>query len=101
MAISEIITSIILFIQYPVSYKIGFENSKTLLNVVGILPGLIIMTLPSALIKSNFLRNKLDSISNFAINNQIILIAFSILTLIILGYISYLVSYRICKRKEV
>ena len=101
MAISEIITSIILFIQYPVSYKIGFENSKTLLNVVGILPGLIIMTLPSALIKSNFLRNKLDSISNFAINNQIILIAFIILILIILGYISYLVSCGICKRKEV
>lgn len=101
MGISEIIVSIILFIQYPVSYKIGFENSKTLLNIICTLPGIIMMSLPSALIKSDFLRDKLDSILNFSINNQIILITFSILTLIMLGYISYLVSCKICRRKEV
>ena len=101
MAISEIITAIILFIQYPVSYKIGFENSKTLLNIIGTLPGLIIMPLPSILINSNFSQSILDGISNFAINNEIILITVSILILIIIGYISYLISCTICKKKEV
>ena len=100
MAISEIIAAIILFIQYPVSYKIGFENSKILLNIIGTLPGFIMMSLPTALIWNTFLDDKLDSILNLAVNNEIFLITFSILILIILGHISYLESCRICKRKE-
>jgi hypothetical protein len=101
MGISEIIVSIILFIQYPVSYKIGFENSKILLNIICTLPGIIMMSLPTTLIRNTFLGDKLDSILNFVVNNENILITVSIFILIILGYISYLVSCRICKRKEV
>jgi hypothetical protein len=101
IALSEIITVIILFIQYPVSYKIGFQNSKTLLNIIGTLPGLIILPLPSILINSNFLQSTLDIISSFVINNDIILITVSILILIMIGYISYLISCRICKKKDV
>ena len=101
MGISEIIVSIILFIQYPVSYKIGFENSKILLNIISTLPGIIMMSLPTTLIRNTFLGDKLDRILNFVVNNENILITASIFILIILGYISYLASCRICKRKEV
>lgn len=98
----EIIVNLILFIQYPISYKLGLHNRNFLMNSICTLPGIIMCLLPTFLIESRlFLILNLDKDIDFIVNNCISLFSFSILILVILGYISYFVSYRVCRRKEI
>lgn len=88
---------IICFIQYPIYYKVGLEKGRIVSMIIYLVPAFIVFILPRCLMEENLFTNeKLQESQNF-----IILILFSLLTLIFIGYISYLISCRICKRKEV
>lgn len=94
MILSEITVLIFLFIQYPLSYKIGFDGKKTILNIIGIVPAVLVIMLPE------FLKKELGYYVGFVLNNEFILLGISIFTLMTIGYLSYLVSYKICMKKE-
>lgn len=64
-------------------------------------PALVIFTLPSLLIDDKFFLNKILSYAvNFIVSNKSIIILLNILVILALGYMSYLISCRICKNKE-
>lgn len=100
MCLSEIIIAIILFIQYPVSYKIGFNDSKIILNLISIIPAMIMMVLPGLLIEDKLIGGRIDGILNIIKNNMYFFTAISMMLLIVACYISYLVSCKICRNKE-
>lgn len=95
MVLSEMVVLVVLFIQYPLSYKIGFDGKKTVLNIMGIVPAVSVIMLP------DFLKRELMYLMNSILNNELILLTLGIIFLSILGYLSYLVSWRICIKKEV
>lgn len=85
-------TSLVMcFIQYPLYYKLGIENGRILSMIIYFIPAAIV------LVAQNFLKNRLIVIH---INN-IILMFISLLLVIFTGYISYLISYKVCKSKEI
>lgn len=87
------------FIQYPIYYKFGMEKGKAISILVYLLPAFFIFALPSFLVNKDgfILKNSLD----FIINNKLILIIISMLVTALIGYISYKISYKICKAKEI
>lgn len=95
MFLSEITVLIFLFIQYPLSYKIGFDGKKTILNIIGIVPAVLVIMLPE------FIKKELGYLLEVILNNEVILSVCSIFIIMIIGYCSYLVSYKICMKKEV
>lgn len=101
MCLSEIIVFLILFIEYPISYKIGFESSKIIQNVMCIFPACAMLALPAFLMEDNLLGENLNSYLHFILSNKIIMITICSFLLIIAGYISYLISCKICRKKEV
>lgn len=101
MSLSEIIVLLILFIEYPISYKIGFENGKIVLNLMSIVPACMAIGLPEFLMNNNLLGEKVGRYSNFILNNKINMITSCIFILIIAEGISYLISCKICRKKEV
>ena len=94
--LSGIVSLIICFIQYPLYYKVGIENSKVISIIIYLIPAFIVYMLPNFLKENNLFTNLI-----FSNDNSIILILLSLLTVMIIGYISYLISCKICKRKEV
>lgn len=93
---------IICFIQYPIYYKVGLEKGRIVSMIIYLVPAFIVFILPRCLMEENlFINEKLQESQKFFISNNIILILCILLTLIFIGYISYLISCRICKRKEV
>lgn len=102
MLLCQIIVYIILFIQYPISYKLGLHNRNFLMSMICTLPGIIICSLPTFFIENkSFIILNLDNHIDFIVKNEMILISLSIFALIIIGYVSYLISCKICKLKEV
>ena len=47
-----------------------------------------------------FNTNELNNIGNFILNNKIVFIVLNMLSIEVIGYISYLASCKICSRKE-
>lgn len=96
---SGLLSSIICLIQYPLYYKFGFVRGNMLSTLIRVVPGFIVFAVP------NF---ALDSARNTSIelykNFDVVLILLSILGVFatcLIGYISYLLSCKICKEKEV
>jgi hypothetical protein len=101
MCFSEIITAIVLFIQYPVNYKIDFNDNKMILNLISIIPAMSMMVFPGLLIDGSLFGARLDNILSIVKDNINFFTTISIFILIIAGYISYYISCKICKNKEV
>lgn len=102
MFLLGIMSLITCLIQYPIYYRFGFEKGKAISMVTYLIPAFAIFSLPSFVVKSDFLEvGKLESSFKFIMNNVSILVTFSVLIVIIIGYISYLASCKICKKKEV
>lgn len=94
--LSGLVSLIICLIQYPLYYKVGIENARIISIIIYFIPASIVFMLQNYVMKNNLFTNLF-----FSSGNSIILILFSLLIVIIIGYISYLVSCRICKKKEV
>lgn len=86
-----VVCLIICFIQYPIYYKIGFQNGRILSTITYIIPAIIIFVLPHG---NEYLNNK------FHLGNNISIMIISLLIAVFIGGVSYLVSYEICKTKE-
>lgn len=91
ICLSALISLIVCFIQYPLYYKVGIENTRIISIMIYIIPGAFVYALPN-IFRKNF---------NFNTENDITLIFISLLTLAILGGISYLISYKVCKNKQI
>lgn len=96
---SGLLSSIICLIQYPLYYKFGFVRGKMLSTVIHLVPAFIVFTVPSF---------ALDSVRNTNIELYknldvvlILLLALGVFVTCLIGYISYLLSCKICKKKEV
>ncbi|NRT73773.1 ABC-2 transporter permease [Clostridium beijerinckii] len=87
------------FIQYPIYYKFGMEKGKAVSLLVYLLPAFFIFALPSLLLSKDTFG--LESSLNFIINNKLILVVIGVLVTALIGYISYLISCKICKAKEI
>ena len=94
--LSGIVSLLICFIQYPLYYKVGIENGRIISIIIYIIPAVIVFMLPNYFKENNLFTNLI-----FCKDNISIIILFSLLTVIFIGYISYLISYRICNKKEV
>ncbi|WP_315078204.1 ABC-2 transporter permease [uncultured Clostridium sp.] len=92
-----IITTIICMIQYSVYYKFGMEKGRAILMLVYMVPAFFIFALPSILSE----RTIPDNILNFIIANKAIVGITSIITIVIVGVISYLISCSICKNEDI
>ena len=96
ICLNGIISLIICLIQYPICYKFGLEKGKILSTVIYIISAMVIFILPQG---NQYIYEKLQK--NLYLSNNIVLILFSLLIVTFIGYISYLISCRICKKKEV
>ena len=94
--LSGIVSLVICFIQYPIYYKVGIENGRIISIIIYLIPAFIVVMLPNYLKENNLFTNLIFG------NDKIrIIMLFSLVTVIFIGYISYLISCRICKKKEV
>lgn len=102
MSFCGILSLITCFVQYPIYYKFGIEKGKAISMLVYFLPAFLIFGLPSFLIESgNFsIENLINSI-NYIFSNSVELLILGGLILCVIGYLSYLISYKICKAKEI
>ncbi|WP_252237990.1 MULTISPECIES: ABC-2 transporter permease [unclassified Clostridium] len=92
-----IITTIIGMIQYSVYYKFGMEKGRAILMLVYMVPAFFIFALPSILSEKTIPNN----ILNLIISNKAIIGIASIITIIIVGAISYLISCSVCNNKDI
>ncbi|MGN2346983.1 ABC-2 transporter permease [Clostridium cagae] len=97
MCFAGIITTIICMIQYSVYYKFGMEKGRAILMLVYMVPAFFIFALPSILSE----RTIPNSILNLIISNKAIIGIASIITIIIVGVISYLISCFVCNNKDI
>ncbi|WP_252236502.1 MULTISPECIES: ABC-2 transporter permease [unclassified Clostridium] len=97
MCFAGIITTIICMIQYSVYYKFGMEKGRAILMLVYMVPAFFIFALPSILSE----RTIPNSILNLIISNKAIIGIASIITIIIVGVISYLISCSVCNNKDI
>lgn len=88
--LSAFVCLIMCFIQYPLYYKLGIQNGRIISLVIYIIPGAIVYALP------NIFRKRFD----LSVNNSVILMLICIIIVAIFGIMSYLVSYKICKNKQ-
>ncbi|WP_297417205.1 ABC-2 transporter permease [Clostridium sp.] len=97
-----ILSLITCFIQYPIYYKFGMEKGNAISILVYLLPAFLIFGLPSFLIESgnSSIENFINSL-NYIFSNSVELLLLSVLILCIVGCLSYLISYKICKAKEI
>ncbi|MBC2441329.1 ABC-2 transporter permease [Clostridium saccharobutylicum] len=95
--LSAIISGILCFIQYPIYYKFGSEKAVTFIYF---LPAIGVLALPNFLLEKNIYLGE-NILQNIDFNNIIILIMFGLVILIFIGYISYLSSFKICKKREI
>ena len=96
MCLNAIISLIICLIQYPIFYKLGLEKAKIISTIIYLGSALIIFLLPRG---NEYINMKLQG--NVYLNNNILLMLLSLLIVTLIGYVSYLVSCGICKKKEV
>lgn len=102
MSFSGILATVVCFCQYPIYYKYGIEKGRILSMLLYMLPAFMIFSLPSVLSNNKFFTQQtLSKILTFIIENKNILPIISIIIISIIGYIAYLVSCSICKRKEI
>lgn len=102
MFICGILSLATCFIQYPIYYKFGMEKGKAISIIIYLLPAFVIFSLPSFMIDSNyFIAENLTNSVAFIKNNSIEIVLLSGLLLSVIGYISYLISCKICKEKEI
>lgn len=93
----EMITAIMCFFEYVICYRWGIKSAITS-SILYIIPGLLVFMLPSSLIdNSNFILGQI----NFILQNKNLIIVLCTFIIIAIGYISYIISCKICKRKEV
>ena len=97
VCVCGVITAIMCFCEYIICYRWGIKKSS-IISFLYIIPGMLVFMLPSFLINNT---NCIDWQINFIINNKNLIAIFSGLVIIIIGYISYLITCRICKKKEV
>ncbi|HEX9026244.1 MAG TPA: ABC-2 transporter permease [Clostridium sp.] len=83
-------------IQYPIYYKFGLEKGGILSIITYLAPAFIVFMLPDLLKENTVIKN----INNSSTLNLIFLIV-SLLITIFIGYMSYLISCKICKTKEI
>ncbi|MVX62426.1 ABC-2 transporter permease [Clostridium chromiireducens] len=102
MSFCGILSLITCFIQYPIYYKFGMEKGKAISILVYLLPAFLIFGLPSFLFESGSfsIENFINSL-NYIFSNSVELILIAALILCVAGYLSYLISYKICKSKEI
>lgn len=96
ICLNAIMSLIICLIQYPIFYKLGLEKGKMISTIIYLVSALIIFLLPRG---NEYINMKLQG--NVYLNNNILLMLLSLLIATLIGYISYLISCRICKKKEV
>lgn len=101
ICLCEIASIILCLVQYPIYYKMGSKKGQIISMLIYFVPALVIFTLLSLLIDDKFFLNKILSYAvNFIVSNKSIIILLNILVILALGYMSYLISCRICKNKE-
>lgn len=98
--LSAIIALAICFCQYPIYYKFGIEKGRSLSMLIYLIPRLAVFALTSVISKDNENTN-MSGVLNFILNNRLTLDAVAILICIIIGIISYHISCKICKAKEI
>lgn len=93
----EVIATVICFVEGPIFYMIENENNTVSSILHGASP-LFIFFISSFMIDNKFISNIQV---NFMIDNKNIIIVIIAFLMIFIGYVSYLISCEICKRKEV
>lgn len=102
MCLTSVIAIITCFCQYPIYYKFGIEQGRILSMMIYFIPAFIIFILPSFFNESGlFIIEELKRNLNIIFNNKILLIISMIIIVGIIVSITYFISCRICKNKEV
>ncbi|EHJ01555.1 hypothetical protein CDLVIII_5064 [Clostridium sp. DL-VIII] len=96
---SGLLSSIICLIQYPLYYKFGFVRGRMLSTIINFLPAFIVFTVPNFALDS-VRDTSIELYKNFDLE-FILLLALGVFVTCLIGYISYLLSCKICKEKEV
>ena len=97
---------VINFLCYPLYYDDKMEKNNKIKTIITSIITLIIVALIFCIpmemeIMSSLFSNELNLIGNYVLINSKTLITLEVLYFAIVGYISYLASCRICRRKEV
>lgn len=97
ICLSGILSMIICFIQYPLYYKFETEKAKIVSSIISFAPAFLVLTLSDYITGNN---EKVQLYQNFDVNLILSIIVFAILITILIGYTSYIISCRICKKRE-
>jgi len=106
MVVAVVLSVILNFFSYPIYYKAQLEKNNIMKTAVILIISIVIflMTLliPAELAMINSVySNELISIGSFIVRNRKLFISVAISILLVLGYVTYLCSCRICRKKEV
>lgn len=85
LPVTFFITTIIIFMEYPIYFKFGYKKGKTLASVPFFALGILILTL-------NFFELKVKELTEFIVNNSIMALGFFFLLWIIVLMISFSLS---------
>ncbi len=94
LILTGIAMTVVCAIQYPLFFKFGFQKARILSMIIYLVPALVAMMLPSLLKDSTTIASygDLSNASFYLIALALILISY---------YISYRISFKICRNKEI
>ena len=96
ICLGGIMSLISCFIQYPLYYKFDIKNMGIISSIIQFIPACFVYILPSHWKENNSFKNLI-----FSNGDKITLMLLSLLIIIFMGYVSYIISCRICKNKEI
>lgn len=97
MCFCEIVVAMICFVEYALCYKLG-EVNKVIISFLHVIPGMAVFIIYPYLIDHKIIS---DMLINFIISSRNMVMVFCAFIVASIGYVSYLISCKICKRKEV
>lgn len=98
IGLCEAIAVVFCFLEYIVCYIFMNKNNQTISLLLYTMPALLIFMLSLHLLDNKIIS---DAQVNLIVNNKSIIVTLVILGVAIIGYISYLISCRICKTKDI
>lgn len=92
--------SLLSFIQYPIYYKLGYEKGRISSMLIYMVPALLIFALPG-IVEGILQESDIHSIIVMISRNAILLVTLIFVFIIIAGYVSYEISCRVVRKKEI
>ena len=106
MVVALVLSVILNFFSYPIYYKAQLEKNNMVKTSVIFIISIVIFSMTLLIpaevtIINSVYSNELISIGSFIVRNRTLFISGALSIILVLGYVTYLFSCRICRKREV